>query len=305
MVRTTAWAKGVRKLVPLLVFLTLYAAFQDPLSLSLWRSAHHPARAQRKQVAIGLHLPQFYSAHGQDRWLLENLLDVYSPSESLKFVEAGTFDGLTGSNAATLEQFFGGIGLCYEPNPTMFKLVQQRRTCVAFNAMLCQTRDTGVELTFTEFAAPREQESGVISLMDDYKKNLVKQYEVRSEHRIQCRSLSNDIKTFFGGHLHLLSLDVEGAELDTLENLDWDEITIDIIIVERSHEQKVKACLVRHGFLHVALVGHDNVFVHEQSPAVSKYRDGCGCLLSGECQFAKMYPDAGWLNCGDSKPKQH
>lgn len=243
----------------------------------------------------------YHSAHGQDRWIVDNLLAVASGEETaFTFVEAGSYDGLTGSNVATLERNYGFRGLCYEPNPRMFELVKRSRPmCEKFNAVICDTTQAAVGRTYkyTEVAAPHDQESGIIELMDDYKAQLVKKYKTVAEHEVSCRSLTHDIKTFFNGRLDLLSLDVEGAELIVLQTIDWTEICIGVIMAEISHEQETREFLIGKQYHLVARVGFDNVFIHSQSPFFQAYKTGCECKLHGECKHAKVYPDAGWINC--------
>jgi hypothetical protein len=104
--------------------------------------------------------PTFHSAHGQDKWLLDQLLYDHL-DKKMTFVEAGSFDGLTGSNVATFELDFGWDGLCYEPHPFMFQRVQERRKkCRKFNAVICDPSKTraGKTLTYLELDSPKEQE---------------------------------------------------------------------------------------------------------------------------------------------------
>lgn len=242
----------------------------------------------------------YYSAHGQDRWILDNILSHAGNKSMFTFVEAGSYDGLTGSNMAAFELRYGWTGLCYEPNPVMFELVKQRRPkCEKFNAVICDAKQAagGTKYYYRQLAAPYQQESGIFELMDSYKQDLVKQYTVEAELQVSCRSLSEDIKTYLNGQLDFLSLDVEGAELIVLQTIDWEQVSVDIIMVERSHEKQVHEFLVGRNFHHVALVGHDNVFVHKRSRFIEAYMAGCSCKLRGECKSAKVYPDAGWLNC--------
>mmetsp|Transcript_7221 Transcript_7221/g.29293 ORF Transcript_7221/g.29293 Transcript_7221/m.29293 type:complete len:302 (+) Transcript_7221:124-1029(+) len=243
----------------------------------------------------------YYAAHGQDRWIIENIIPRRDQTTAgMSFVEAGSFDGLTGSNLATLELSYGWDGLCYEPNPAMFQLVKTRRAaCKKFNAVLCDPQSTAgdVSVKYLQMSPDRAQESGVLEFMDEYNKELVKGYTVEREYDLKCRSLSADVNLYLNGHVDVLSLDVEGSELIVLKTVEWSAITIDIIFVERSHEIEVTAFLKSKNYLHVARVGHDNVFIRDQSPYLRSYISGCLCLLEGECKHANVYPDPGWLNC--------
>lgn len=268
------------------------------LATSYERACDAPAtevQRSRKQT--------FHAAHGQDRWILEFIAERSDNESTMNpptFVEAGSFDGLTGSNVASLELNFGWRGLCYEPNPAKFKsVVESRQSCIRFNSVLCDPKETtgGQSVKYVQMASPYEQESGIIDFMDDYKKKLVKGYAIEAEFELRCRSLSNDIKEYMNGHITILSLDVEGSELKVLKTIKWDFVEIETIFVERSHEAAVRDYLKGNDYAHVATVGHDNVFFNRNTRHYDGYVDACRCILEGECQYAAVYPSAGWLNC--------
>eukprot|EP00919_Chromeraceae_sp_WS-2016_P069634 GHVR01165173.1.p1 GENE.GHVR01165173.1~~GHVR01165173.1.p1 ORF type:complete len:138 (+),score=22.25 GHVR01165173.1:662-1075(+) len=69
-------------------------------------------------------------------------------------------------------------------------------------------------------------------------------------------------------HIHYLSLDVEGAELEALMGIDWSAITVDVISVEtpnsnQSYNSEVENHLIERGFEKVWRMGVDTILVHQ------------------------------------------
>ena len=73
--------------------------------------------------------------------------------------------------------------------------------------------------------------------------------------------------------VHLLSLDIEGAELEVLRSIPFDKVDIKVIVVEVKHvnkvfndadiEQDIDKLLARNGFNLFAKVHINNVYVKE------------------------------------------
>ena len=74
--------------------------------------------------------------------------------------------------------------------------------------------------------------------------------------------------------VHLLSLDIEGAELEVLRSIPFDKVDIKVIVVEVKHvnkvfndadiEQDIDKLLARNGFNLFAKVHINNVYVKEE-----------------------------------------
>mmetsp|Transcript_2899 Transcript_2899/g.6587 ORF Transcript_2899/g.6587 Transcript_2899/m.6587 type:complete len:111 (-) Transcript_2899:133-465(-) len=63
-----------------------------------------------------------------------------------------------------------------------------------------------------------------------------------------------------------LSIDVEGAEGEVLEGLDWDRWTVRLISAERTSE-KARLILVSHGFEHIGSTGSDDFWASAELAA--------------------------------------
>ena len=256
------------------------------------------AAASKEQTVRPVYLPPhiWSAAHGQDRLLVDHVLP-FMPGGRQRgtFVEAGAYDGRTGSNMYALEHAFDWTGVCFEPNAKLFRsVVEQRGRCHNVNGLICSHNGL---VHYVEFAPPYEQENGIVDFMDENKQKTVSSYPIERKTAYRCRNLENEVWKQLGTRaIDVLSLDVEGSEVSVLSAINLRELQIDVILVEVSHEDEVKRLLTRDElYVHVAKIGDDNVFFRQGSVYMSHYREGCACLRVGECHFKLVYPAAGWI----------
>lgn len=65
---------------------------------------------------------------------------------------------------------------------------------------------------------------------------------------VPCGSLTPVLQSLFGGHISFFSLDVEGAEPLVLKNLDFNELFIEVFIVENRNNACKEECASRDEF---------------------------------------------------------
>lgn len=246
---------------------------------------------------------EFKAAHGQDYWLLMVLGWPGKEAElhDMTFIEAGAFDGITGSNMYAVEKNLNWRGVCFEPNKDLFKLVSARRSCFKVNAGLCKTSGS---FSFVQFEPPYDQESGILTLMSTEKRQEIDKkidsgiYKIANSYEINCVSVSDALLRAFGDiiKVDVLSLDVESSELNVLKSIDFYSIVIDIIFVECSHEREILAFMSNTGlYEHVSKVGDDLVFFRKSSKYIEAWKNGCTCHQKGnECFFKFVAPDMNW-----------
>ena len=244
----------------------------------------------------------YASAHGQDRWIEDYVLPFLTERKGI-FVEAGMFDGRTGSNMYLFEKKFQWNGLCFEPNSELFaKVIRERTRCQNVNGILCSHAKKKVQ--YIEFQEPFHQENGILDLMDDYKQKQVSRYPVKRRKDLQCYNLHNASMTYLKtNHVDVLSLDVEGSELNVLKSINFEMLKIDVLFVEASHEKHVISFLTQVApYVHVAKVGDDNIFFRRDSVYMSIYNKHCACQTNGECRYKLFYPHGGWICSKKSEP---
>lgn len=130
------------------------------------------------------------------------------------FVELGAYDGESGSQTVHLERCFGWRGLLLEANPTNFAMIasKQRDRSIAMHSAVCSKRDTvlvgNADSTVTGI-------EGVMSKSHQAKWRRAQGASVP----VPCAPLGELMKEAGFPKVTFLSLDVEGAELDTLQSL--------------------------------------------------------------------------------------
>jgi FkbM family methyltransferase len=137
------------------------------------------------------------------------------------YVEIGAFDGKKKNSTIILEQA-GWNGVCIEPTPESFAQLKRNRQCRCENVAVW--KETGT----IEFA----------TFHNDPAWNGIKE-SLDKEHRAALKNSStiivktktwNDLK--FPNHIDYLQLDVEGAELEVLNCIDWNNQTIRYVCLE-------------------------------------------------------------------------
>jgi len=275
------------------------------VTFALWYSGTftHPSEFRRYLEPLSdLH---FHGAHGQDRWLLDLFLSLRQKHSSLEagiFIEAGMFDGTTGSNMYVFEKHFNWSGICFEPNKDLYKKAKRARQCFALNAGVCQSTGT---FEYTQLAAPRDQESGVFEFMTERRKNDVLQQiatgqlQVDATYPINCVTVEDALELAYHGsvaRVDVFSLDVESSELHVLRSIDFSRTVIDIFLIEASHQDEVLQFMRDTDlYHHVSQVGDDLVFFRKDSAYVDVWLNGCRNLRKpNEGYFKFVAPDMHW-----------
>lgn len=203
---------------------------------------------------------EFYSENGQDQWLYENL---FRDKRNGVFVEAGALDGLLHSNTLTLERKLGWTGVLVEANPMFLgALARNRPNNVLVSCALASYLGakpfgvftnapigwSGLHEAFTErrWADMQGQIPG-LGMQSTF---------------VQTRTLIGVLREAFVGEVDFLSLDVEGAEYDVLMDYPFDEIPIDVIMVEDNYgdDLRTQNLLKANGYEKLIRLGNDDVW---------------------------------------------
>lgn len=211
-----------------------------------------------------------YAQDGEDLKALELLGTVES------FIDIGANDGFTASNSF-LFSLMGARGICLEPVPDIFKRL---RALHRFNGMVSclnygisdQDLDTEIVASGLLSYLPATQDQKLMTHLNDaYDKS-------RKKIRIQLISfatLANRVK--IAPETDLLSIDVEGHELQVLQSIDFDTYRFRLIIVEThacnqagdflwTHRDltEIEALLLRHGYGMVAKSSINSFYMRQQ-----------------------------------------
>ena len=185
------------------------------------------------------------------------------------FVELGANDGISQSNTKHLEMFHGWDGVLVEPYPENFKKLAKTRSsrthsvnaaCVGFDFP-----GTRMELTYSNLMTiPMEGSSDVTDrkLHAESGRRWLKRDEIINTFFAPARTLSSILdEANAPNEIDLLSLDVEGGELEVLHGVDHKKYRFKWILVESSDEKRIAEYLTNLGYkLHSKMTGHDYLF---------------------------------------------
>jgi FkbM family methyltransferase len=183
----------------------------------------------------------YHSQWGEDRWLAEQY--VLPPTGV--FVDVGAGDGVRGSNTLYFENL-GWSGLCVDADPRNQRPLR-RRQC---HVVTCAVSTTPGRSTFGLHAV-KPSWSGLGLQGPDYR-----QIPVR------CRTLQELLDHFRISIVDLLSIDVEGTELDVWDSFDHARPLPAVVIVEFDDARPE-----RHRDTILDRVGRDRYDLAHETPA--------------------------------------
>jgi len=185
---------------------------------------------------------------------LDQKLFQYLPATGT-FLEAGANDGILQSNSFFLEFKYGWTGICVEPIPRLFKVLQKTRpNCINLNIALSGNGDEVTTLIYDN-----DLMSGKRDLSDDDLRFV--SYKRHSQ-RIECKvqTLSSILSNSNFLSLDLLIIDVEGSELEILTDLMNFDFEVSFILLETKNFDNCKRILKGRYNLQSKLTHHDYLF---------------------------------------------
>jgi len=185
------------------------------------------------------------------------------------FVDIGAYDGVTFSNTLMLERDRGWTGLCIEPLPDVFAVLQQSRRCTCVHACIGNREEAGVDfLAVNSGAIPTRMLSGVLSEYDPRhltRVDIELQQVGGSKHliRVPMRHLHALLREHGIAHVDYLSIDTEGSELLILRSTILAAIGNPCVTVENNYEDPaIHEAMLQQGYvLHTALYW-ERFYVH-------------------------------------------
>lgn len=193
------------------------------------------------------------------------------------FVEVGALDGFCSSNTYFFEKERNWSGLLIEPNPVEFKKIESNNRALSIKEN-CAISDIEQDITFLSIEGPCNVLSGIKEFynprhverinreLDSYKDfppNHV--YYSRSE-EIKMKAVR--LQTLFDKHqltkIDLVSIDVEGAEFQVLNSIDFNKVDISVFLIENNYGlEKEYDFLISKGYKLLGNIEWDCVFVKD------------------------------------------
>jgi len=219
---------------------------------------------------------KYYSANGEDFLLWQ----FFNFKQDGFYIDVGAFDGIHFSNTYSFE-IQGWKGACVEPNPVFFPyLVKNRPASTCLQAACVSDMEKGQTTIFCE-------ELGLLSstnMTDDYEKFVKERFQKRGlvfdgfkQVTVPVITIDEAIARYLPDktHIDLVSIDVEGAEIDVLKGFDARRHCPEIIVVESNNptctEEIVKYLETTHHYLYAGKL-IENLFFARTKADVEKIR---------------------------------
>ena len=184
---------------------------------------------------------------------LDRKIESYIPQPRGVFVEVGAFDGVNQSNTLHFERK-GWRGVLIEPVPETFEKCRHNRPLALVVNAACVSRDYALD------QVPLV-DVGLMSMVDGARGQDQQEWIRRGEQvqnltsrlsHAPARTLSSILDEHDVQAIDLLSLDVEGYELQVLDGLDFSRHRPRFIVAEDSSVGDIQAALEAEGYLFVA-----------------------------------------------------
>lgn len=202
---------------------------------------------------------------------IDRKLERYLPYHNGFFIEAGANDGFRQSNTYYLERFKGWQGILVEGIPQLYqKCVTQRLKSQVFNCAL-------VGDDFTESTVTMKY-ANLMSIVDGALKNEAcdRQHLARAieyQHDVDraydvivpARTLTSVLDEAGVGEIDLLSLDVEGFELNVLKGLNFNKYQPKYMLIEARFKSEIDRYLSELYIEVEQLSFHDYLYQSRQS----------------------------------------
>ena len=202
----------------------------------------------------------YFSEAGQDMLVKENF---FKNQKSGFFLEIGAFDGIEGSNCYHFEKFMNWQGIAVEASPLQFEKLKKNRNCKLMNVALGSENK---QVEFYEVAEGFTQMSGINNLnfknsFERIKKNSISKI---NKINIECKTFEKLIPN--DQIIDLISIDIEGNELDVLKSINFDKYQIKVIILENNtpNELSYLKFFTEKNFYYFDRVGMDEIYYNRE-----------------------------------------
>jgi FkbM family methyltransferase len=200
----------------------------------------------------------FYGQCGEDKHIYET---YFKNKRDGVFLELGALDGLTYSNTKFFEESLGWTGVLIEPVPDYCSKIANHRPRSKVYNNIVSTSPEPMDIYV----------NGAVSSVKDY---TTQQYfdgwhkgkNIKTI-KVPSRRLDDILLDAGITHIDFWSLDVEGAEYEVLQTMDW-SIPVGVICIEicggesADMNEKCRQILRDNGFLCEGPVAHNEVWIH-------------------------------------------
>jgi FkbM family methyltransferase len=242
------------------------AAHPSNLPAELRRLAAIREAARDVREGPGTSDEAYYSQYGQDRYLDRM---VFRGKRGGVFIDIGAHDGVEMSNSCLFERSRGWTGVCVEPRPATFAKLRASRSAHCAN---CCIGNAGGEVRFLEVEGPGEMLSGILDNMKPghlarIDREIAEQGGSKRIIDVPVRPLADVLNDAGVTRADLLTLDIEGGELNVLRGIDFNATPIRAVCVENNEPDQyaIQNHMRAQGYEFVCLAG-DEIYVNRRHP---------------------------------------
>ena len=171
----------------------------------------------------------FYSQQDEDKYIIQYLLKEKISDGT--YLEIGAMDGIQYSNTKVLEDHFNFTGILIEPQNKYFnELVKNRPKSKCYNFAITNKDDD-----YIEFIGNNGTGGTIHSMTDNFYN---KYHKTDQTYFVKNKKMYEIIKESKIEYIDIMSIDVEGGELELLMSIDFTFPIYCIIIEAHSDEQE-------------------------------------------------------------------
>lgn len=171
------------------------------------------------------------------------------------FVEIGADNGLYLSNSFFFEKIAGWRGMCVEPRPPSYKeLIVNRPECINVNAVISNTPGSMKFFSFGQGTWHRQM-SGLIGANPHTQNEATARSYAKQENvslevvDVPSLRFADLFKKHDFARIEVAFVDVEGAELQVLQTIDFHSVKIHYFVLEQAGPE-IQDLLYQNGFVH-------------------------------------------------------
>ena len=205
----------------------------------------------------------YYSQHGQDKFLNEN---VFKNQQNGIFIDIGAHDGKTISNTYFFEKELNWTGVCVEPILERYVELVKNRSCICMN---CCVYNKHSIVPFAQSIGYTEMLSGIQETYDPRHLERLKNEQsifggtTNILNKVSY-TLSEILTLNHIEHVDYLSIDTEGSELQILQGIDFEKFKIKVIDVENNYPdvfEPIDIFLTSKNYKKLIHIGGDDIYV--------------------------------------------
>jgi hypothetical protein len=196
---------------------------------------------------------EFFSQIGQDEYYIEKIIHRRKGGT---FLDVGAHDGIRTSNTYALEKYLGWTGVCIEANQELAEQCKVNRpgSHTIHAAVWGEEKEVVFQLPVSgnDFLS----RIGGISFNENY-------FPQDFVQTIDTKMTARPLRDLLGPgrhHFNYFSLDIEGAELEALRGIDWDNTSFDYIAIEFGHREEFRRAIELFMAAHDYVVNRINDF---------------------------------------------